>query len=67
MRNQRISLHLSEPNTSRAFPTFNGLLCDAVDGTGCSDLVFVENHVSETLVVDYAEVDVGGEFLAGYA
>jgi hypothetical protein len=43
----------------------NGLSSERVDGSGRSDLELVVDHVSETLVVDDAEVDVCRELLAG--
>jgi hypothetical protein len=39
------------------------LSCDRINRTRCANLKFVENHVSQSLIVDYANVDVGRKFL----
>ena len=43
----------------------DGLARHRVDGTRCAHLELVEDHVSQALVVDDADVDVRRELLAG--
>ena len=64
MRDESVTLHLSEPDTSRTFATFHRLLRYGVYGACCSHLEFIQHHVPQTLVVDDAQIDVGGKFLA---
>lgn len=45
----------------------DGLLSEVVDGSRCSYLELVRDHVAQTLVVDDPEVDVGVELGASDA
>ena len=59
MRKERIAFHLTETDTTRTFATFHRLMGEVVDGTGRTHLVLVGYHVSETLVVDDSDIDIG--------
>lgn len=62
MSNHTIPFHFTESDSTKAFSAFDGLLRKGVDGARCPDLEFIVDHMSETLVEDAAEVDVGVEF-----
>ena len=59
VRQQRVALHLSQPNTSSLLPSLDGLAGQLVDGSRRSDLALVADHVSKPLVVDDSDVQVG--------
>ena len=65
MGEQRVALHFSDSDTTSLGTTLDGLAGQLVNGTGGTDLELVVNHVTQTLVVDDTDEDVGGEFLAG--
>ena len=64
MSDHRISFHFPETDTPETFSAFDGLLGQRVDWTSCTDLEFIVYHVTETLVIDAAYVDVCVEFCA---
>ena len=85
MSDERVALHFSKADTTRAFPTLidttsqndrnetstscshlNRLSCQWVNGTGGSYLKLVEYHVSQPLIVNHTEVDVGSKLLTCY-
>lgn len=45
---------------------FDGLACDGVDWSRRPHLELVEDHVSQSLVIDDANVDIRCELLTGY-
>lgn len=50
--NQRVTLHLTETNTTVSLTTLDGLHRKVVDRTSGTHLELVVHHVSQTLVVD---------------
>jgi hypothetical protein len=60
--NHRVTFHFPESDTAEPFAAFNGLLGEGMDRASGTDLEFIVNHVSETLVKDTSEVDVSVEF-----
>jgi hypothetical protein len=65
MGQKRVTLHFSKSDTSSSLSAFNGLLCEIVDRTRCTDLVLVRDHVPQTLIVYDANVNIRFKFLAG--
>lgn len=65
--NERITLHLSDTDTTTLRTTLHGLTRERVDGTSRTHLELVVHHVTQTLVVDQAHVNVGGELAASDA
>lgn len=63
MSDKSISFHFSETNTPTTFSTLHGLSRHRINRPCRSDLEFVVHHVSETLIVDNAEVDIRSKFL----
>ena len=61
--NQRISLHLTDTDTTTLSTTLDGLTSQGSDGTGGTDLELVVDHVTQTLVVDNTHIDVSTELL----
>lgn len=48
------------------YPHLNRLSCQRVNGASGPYLKLVEYHVSQPLIIDHTEVDVGSEFLTCY-
>ena len=64
MSQQGVTLHLTEPNATRTLPSFDGLPRERMHGASRSHLELVIDHVSKTLVVYNAQVDVSPKLLA---
>ena len=58
MRQQRVSLHLSEPDPSGPLATLYRLVGENVYGACGADLELVGHHVTQPLVVDHTHKDV---------
>jgi hypothetical protein len=53
--------------SSRRAAHLNRLTGYWIDRTSCTDLELVEYHVTQSLVVDHADIDVRSKFLSSYA
>mmetsp|Transcript_29419 Transcript_29419/g.73543 ORF Transcript_29419/g.73543 Transcript_29419/m.73543 type:complete len:678 (+) Transcript_29419:260-2293(+) len=58
VRQQRVALHLSEPDASVDLAPMHRLVCDLVDRPRRSHLVLVGHHVAEALIVHHAHEDL---------
>lgn len=65
VRDHAIALHLSEAETTVAGTTFYRLAGQDLGGATGAGVDLVVDHVAETLVVGWAEEDLGGHLLAG--
>lgn len=63
MREYTWRLKFLEAHSCRSY--LYRLLGDLINGTRRSDLEFVQHHVSQTLVEDDPEIDVGSELFTG--
>lgn len=63
--NEGVTFHLTDTDTTSLGTTLDGLAGQRVHGTGGTDLELVVNHVTETLVVDDTDEDIGGELFTG--
>ena len=62
MANQCISFHLSHTNTSRSLSSLDRLHCQRVDRSSGTDLKLIVHHMSQSLVVDTANIYIGTKF-----
>ena len=67
MSEQRVALHLTHTDSTTLFTALDGLVREVVDFTRGSHLELVVDHVTETLVVDQANINIAFELLAGDA
>ena len=62
MAKQRITLHFTKANTTGALAAFHWLMRQWVNGSRCSHLVLIRNHVTQALVVNLAHKNIDIEF-----
>lgn len=58
MSQKRVTLHLSKTNATVFLSTLHRLMGQYVIRARCSGLAFVRNHVSESLIVAHADVNI---------
>lgn len=62
---ERVALHFAEADAAAELAALDRLTGEVVHWPRGADLVFVLNHVAQTLVVHHADVDVRVELRAG--
>lgn len=58
VRNQRITLHLSETNSTTSLPALNRLMRQHIHGACRTHLPLVRHHVTQSLIVHHTEEDI---------
>lgn len=64
MRQQRITFHFTETDTTGTLPALDWLMGEIVDRPSCTHLILVADHVTQTLVKHHAQVYVAVQFFA---
>ena len=58
MRQQRISFHFSKSDATHLLSSFNRLMCKCIVRSSSSSLRFIRHHMSESLIVHQAQIDI---------
>lgn len=59
VRNQRIALHFPETNSTTTLPSLDRLMRQHINGARRPNLPLVRHHVTQSLIVNHPEEDIG--------